>query len=339
MNYAVFDRDLALALNDPDGCVYSQESRQSATKRAVREYSRYFNKTRRYGTGNIVLSRPSTFLPTNTTQFGMVGATPSVGDVLTLDEYTAYSEQVTVLEVDPLVSNELYTDAGNLITIADPGTKFKHYDNASVQGSIGLQINQGQDTYPLPFDFILPEKESWDIAIGAKPATHTFVSFYDYAYAYSSQLSGVGWGGRANFGSGFGTLGYPNSFFPLPGQEGVVNYNGIQYGALIRWLIDASPRMVVQPTPIATATLDFYYFCCHSIASIPEDDAEICLLYAKYSVISAYAAKLATKTEIQIASTLQRNPESSVKRLNEVAAVALEEFNVRTKFIPILALA
>lgn len=283
---------LAQALGDPSSAIFTADAIQTGRNRAVLEYGRWRPQLRRMGTGAL-------FVQPNTGQAVavMTGGPFLAGDVLTIEPFTANSETLTVSSAAP--AGETVEQTVRLASVTFTANIAKSHAAGVFVSKItstvtgGLTIVQNQDTYALPYDFVRPHQESFDIAVGARASVRRGNAFYDAAYGISGALSGVGYAGQMNYGSGYGgTLGGSASPFAMNAQGQVVS--GASADEVVyRFLLSANPMLVITPVPAAGQTLDFFYWGGHTVESVPDADLSPLLDYATWAVIDGYARSLA----------------------------------------------
>lgn len=291
MNANQFDVALASSLGDEitapgqNGAVYTYARRLQATIRAIREYSRYRPKMRRYGTANVFGNFAS-----GVNFIVMVGGTFNPNDKITLDPFTPSSEQVIVQSVVQYTPVDFTTSlaTSNLIEVTfTTNTTFAHNDGAfATKPQPGLVTAANQDTYYLPLDWIEVDQNSFDLSFGVKLTEKADDGFYDASYYIARQLSGFGFGSSSNYGVG-NPFGYAISGDPFNNPAGAPG-GGLGGGVIALTILKSdSSQLIIQPTPTGDATFDFFYYGGHTVATTPLSDEEPILTYAEYSAISA----------------------------------------------------
>jgi hypothetical protein len=239
---------------------------------------------------------------------------------------------VTVTAVAPSSTGVQDAAATQIITISSP-TVNAHYEGCAIAPTaVGLSIQPGTDTYLLPRDFIDIDKESFDLAVGAKSTQRRGNSFFDSSYIIAQQLSGVGYGGASNYGPSFPS-GYPIAGNPFDNPNSGVASRGTSE-TIFRFLRQGQPQLVITPVPQgATVTLDFFYRGSHTIASIPDADIDAVLHYAAYVLYQGQAAALNQGGDLKIGDREQFYSKNAAQ-LNALAKCALEEFERRVRLVP-----
>jgi hypothetical protein len=330
-----FDVDLSLALGDEvscsgaDGDTYSAASRRASTARAIREYSRYRSRLRRYGTADLFQQSS-----TGDTAILVVGGTFLNGDKITLDSGSAYSETATVANVTTAVNfagTPVQTLSVCQINLSAP-LLYSHSSGILVSRAMpGLSIVSGQDTYNLPTDWIEPEQTSFDVAVGAKASYVHQTSFYDATFMFEALLSGANENDTSNYSVGNMITGEwpfsgdpndnPNGFSPLSGPTGC----GV---TVWRFYKGIPARLRIMPVPIQDALIDFDYFGSHTLSSIPSDDFSAVMAYACYSARMSRASAMSSQSDIKIGDVSKMRVVGA-KSLLDLAAADLLEFNRR----------
>ena len=199
-----------------------------------------------------------------------------------------------------------------------------------------LELVAGQDVYPLPADFLAPDQESFDAAIGGSSEVRALGSYYSLIYQASSQFATSGWGAGTTYGPV-----NPMGWAPIAGNiydnpnSGMPQARGAEY----RFMRQRNPELIVSPAPAAARSLTFFYNAQHTIptaatdSSLADDDSNLMLLYAKYLACLALStgALQVMKYEIE-GEKVDRSKAPQEYRL--LADTALEKFEAETRFIP-----
>jgi len=316
---------LARALGDPNHSTYSTDDLIAAILRSVAAYSQYFPCLRRMGCGQLVASCKAgeeTILCT--------GGILSGGEVLTLGYGTPKAETVTIAGIAEQETDIAVTQYTRLI-LESPTTNAHAFGDLLQPATPGLTIAGPIDTYPLPKDFIKVEQSSFDMAVGAKLCYVKQNGFYDATTIISNQLSGTGFGRSMNWGP------QSNYQYPLVGN---INNNpnagvSIPGQQVYRFYLSDSPYLRCVPAPQGSAILDFDYYGCQTIASVPSADQELIVLYATWAAASAYAKNLNTAGggDLKI-EDYETKVSANVKALNEIAEKAYAKWEDKVRFTP-----
>jgi hypothetical protein len=279
MNLSLATTELALALGDPTNGTYSANALQSALLRSVRAYSQYRPCLRRIGTSTLVL--PVT-APTATLY--VTGGVLVIGNVLTLDAGSPNAETVTILRLAN-DNDGAQPTAYTTLTLTTSTAKTHLAGALILPVTPGLNVTAGIDTCLLPADFVRPEQSTFDMAVGAKLSYRKGDGYYDASYLISNQLSGTGFGRAANWGP-MSSVAYPLVGNPLDNPNSGINQPG---QAAFRFYLSDTPSLRIIPSPNTAYVLDFDYYGCQTIASVPSADQEIIMLYACYAAATAQA--------------------------------------------------
>lgn len=312
--YHLLDRAVRTTLDD-EALVFGQGDAGAAGASALRAYSRYRPILRRMGTG--VLLEP---VIRGAESLLVLGGPFRAGQTLTLDGLGGTPEAVIVGGLG-LHERGMRDALGCLeITVAS-ATTYAHSAGALLTAdSPGLAIQSGVDTYALPFDWMEVDQDSFDLAIGARaaPVRQGGFFFFGGIYQQSAQLSGIGYGLRGDFGSGFGqSVGTPAGLFGLPADA----TNQIRY----LFHSDLPPRLTIVPAPVEDRLLDFWYQGCHTLETVPESDGDALVAYATYVALSAQSAQVA-RLEDRVAGDERALYSKSREGLNAEAQSALARF-------------
>ncbi|WP_144240927.1 hypothetical protein [Fimbriimonas ginsengisoli] len=311
MDIARFDLELKSALGDVDGALYDATARTAAMWRAVREYSRYHPVQRQYGTGAVALEAA----PGSNT-ISLVGGPVRPGDVIQLDPFFS-PETVTVQSIALPAGTD--GSASTVTATLTAPTAVKHLAGVSfARSTTGLAIAIGTGAYALPLDFQQPNQESFDLAVGDRAQVSRTNAYYDAVYGVTMAQSGVGFGYRQGFGTGY--LNYGRN----PNGGGQSSSSQTIY----RFVPGVPPVLTVTPTPAAARTLDFYYLGQHVPATVPDSEIDALLVFASYAAMTARAASSSAMLPFKQAG-VEEEWDKVAKALNETAAMALQDWERR----------
>ncbi len=274
MDYNRLDQLLAASLDDLAGESYSDDARQAAILLAIREYSRYVPVLRRLGCG-ITLNA----LAVGGTSIIATGGMFNVGEQIIVGLGTN-AETCTISAVSPDASYGLDLGAPTQLTV---GALTKNHRKGTyvAKATIGLQIVPGVDTYELPPDFIKPDQDSLDLAVGARATIKKTSAFYDSAYLNTNRLSGP----------------TPNTSQNV--QGGIRNYQNNPNGGgfaqnpsevLYRFSLSGLPILTIYPVPTANRTLDFYYSASQTVDTVPDSDLDAIVALCTAKALSQRAS-------------------------------------------------
>lgn len=202
---------------------------------------------------------------------------------------------------------------------------------------VGLAITAGQDTYTLPADFITPDRDSFDDAIGMTSALGGAGGYYSLIYGLANRFSSTGYGSSSNFGSSAWYGLAPIIGNPLDNPNGGMPQLVPTTYTFIR---SATPQLIIEPAPTTSTTLTFFYRALHVVptantpCTIAQEDERLVYLYAKYLRCMAIATGRSAALKYEINGEKidhSKAPEYYAAQ----AAVALTEFEKLTRFIPI----
>lgn len=319
MNLVKFDNDLAGSLGDRESNFYSGADRLNASMQAAIEYSKYRPFRRRFGTGRLFTS-----MVIGDTSIIVVGGPFKQNDVLTLEPYNGNSEQLTVQSVIRGGDSAIQLDAVTRVTFTAP-CAFDHSIGALITPtSPGLTINPNQDWYELPPDWRRPDQATFDMAIGAKAAVKRGDSYYDAVYVFSNQLSGVGAGYQMLSGPMYRGL-YPIAGDPFQNPNGMMGRTLVNQPTTFRFEDGEPPLLNVTPVPASGKTLDFFYLGSHTFDTLPREDANAIMSYAKYVCHLARASRLGSRMNYSEDDTTE-NPSQNADSLQKLAEFEFQEF-------------
>lgn len=291
MNSTRLDSSLAIRLFDTSGLIWDANARGQAIASAVREYSRFFPLLRKFGMGNLVNGN----LAIGDTTMTAVGGPWAVGDSIILDPYVSAAETVTVTAVSA-PSETSASSVGYLETIGISATTKAHVSGAYiVKTALGFRTAAGTPTYALPRDFLLPDTASMQIAFGNKTTNSRQVQFYGDAYTFSGPLVASLFGMSQDFQS-FGFVGPFNvNTATIPGI--VPLQFGATMGVMFAFTQGDQPLVNIAPAPVLATTLDFSYYGCHAVETIPDAQLELLLQKCIVCAIQAKNADMASRQD------------------------------------------
>lgn len=330
MNATAFDAALAATLRDVGGATWTPTDRQTATRKAVMRYSQYRPALRRYGTGAVW-----TAVGSGGNTIDVVGGTWFNGDTILIDPLQAPEapltvEGVTAVSADPTTTSPVLqlTISGNLANAHGVNALVTHQPPAGYV-TPGLLIVPGTDTYLLPGDFVRPEQESFDLAVGAKASVRRGNGFYDAAYDISNALSGTGWGSSSNFAGTYQAGGASNQqyFAALPGGTAIAGSQSSSE-TVYRFLTNMPKMLVITPIPQTAMLLDYYYRGMHTTDSAPEEDSDAILAQATAEALLMQAVPYALDGEMKT-TDLDTRSSKSVQGFTALAQRYADTFNRR----------
>jgi len=316
MDYTRLDQLLMSSLDDPTGSKFGDDARASAIALAIREYSRYVPVQRRIGAGILQDS-----LAPGDTSITVTGGPWSVGDLVKVG-LGASQETLTLTAVEPDTSYPVPLGAPTRITFG-AATKTNARGAYVTKPTVGLQILAGVDTYELPADFVSPDQESLDIAIGAKALVKKTSSYYDSSYTNAMRLVGPTPNASQNV----------RGAIPYPGYWRNPNANILPSGVTFRFSLAGQPILQITPVPVADLTLDFYYNAQQTVETIPDADLD--------AIIDLCAAKALSQRAVTLGrqGSYKEGDESvdlakAADALQEQAKMRQEKFDRYFRFRP-----
>lgn len=198
-----------------------------------------------------------------------------------------------------------------------------------------LSLVAGTDTYSLPADFIEPDRESFDAAIGLTSDARMAGSIYSLIYAAASRFQASGFGSAANWG-GSHTFG----FAPMHGHPADNPNGGAPQAAqtTFTFIRSATPSVIVKPAPTVTGDLEFFYKARHVVptasadTTIPEEDIGLALLYAKYLRCEALATGKAAIGRYKLENE-EIHADKGADQYRGLAKAALDAFNANVVMV------
>ena len=328
MDSTRFDRTLAEQLGDSDGLVYGPTLRQTALAAAVRAYSRYRGFKRRYGTGHLYMGAP-----VGTDTIFAVGGPFAAGSTITLDYGASYSETVVILSVSMATPEDLLVSAATKIKLTAVLTKQHNEGGFISQTTLGLTIAAGVDMYLLPPDFIEPDRDSWDMATGARRWVKRTESFYDGVYRQSELIGGVGYGQSTTFRPGTGLGG---GFVGVPANSaGTVSTAGSVGNETLFEFIDGYPPMLqISPVPQIAYSFDFRYIAQALPANIPDEAFDALIAQAHAVCLESRIAVLGQSGDAK-EDDVSESPSATIKALRDAADAQRKVFYGYVAGIPL----
>jgi hypothetical protein len=339
MDATFFTNQLSAGLTAQGGVTCIAAGLNNALMLATLAYSAIRPVLRRIGDAQLVSS-----ITAGTTTMTIVGGLYKAGDTIYLD-YTGINEQTaTVVSCVPLSSQ------GGNATIAIAAKLQTLTISAGITGSIdegalitttavapnrGLLLAVGRDTYRLPGDFVRVDQDSFDLAIGARATIKRGQGFYDAAYSIGDKYSGVGFGGRMNYGAS-NLSGYPINGNPFNSPNALASGVVPQYGDVVfRFSEQQNKTLTMTPVPTTARYLDFYYQGCHIPASLPAEDFDAIIAYAMSLVYQSLASDFAGQSGGEVFGITEKGDRSAAE-YGKMAAVQKTIFDQRVRFRPIL---
>lgn len=276
MDVTTYLTQLNQQVKDPFGAPFSQDALKSFMALAVREYSRYRPLKRVFGTGGLsVFAKPTDVV------IIAVGGPFLIGSTIVLDPFTPWQETAVILDVqriDPSIS-PVPVGTPVTITLTTPLT-ITHYPGAIIANSpTGLAVSASTGTYMMPNDFMSEDRDSFDLATGARRSVKKEESFYDGVYRYSQAIQGIGPGLAQNFLGGS-----PNSAGSYPGVPALPSGNlNVGYSSCAQYTFSGGDQkfLMITPTPNKNFTLDFYYNALQQPETIPDSDMDALIDYGQ----------------------------------------------------------
>ena len=293
MDLQLLDATLAQMLNDPNGKTYPPSMRAMAEALAVRAYSRWIAYKRRFGTGAL-------YIPGQIGQNNIltVGGPFIVGSIITLDALTPWSETFTVTNVQRADSDQApFVGTPLSLTLSGNMVNYHPLPTTVTQVNFGLTTVIGQDTYVMPYDFLDPDTETWDMAIGSRRWIKRQETFYDGVYSQSQAIFGVDYGMAQNFtGSpGIGTGLFGGGFLGITVPDGSPAIGPISGGSnetLYTFIQGDATILLVSPAPNRVVTYDFQYYAQQQPSTIPDADLDALADAAQGACYETWAAYL-----------------------------------------------
>ena len=321
MNAARFDQLLTTALGgESQVSPPSDIERQAATLRAVAEYSRWRPALRRYGTGFLVDP-----VPAGADSVQVSGGLWEAGEQVKIGMETA-----TVQEAEIGGTSFAATVPVVTLKLTAPLASPKRTGTTVTQqpGAVGLRFVADQDLYPLPPDWIGAQPGGIEEALGLGTGrkTDTFAS----PFPASGRLSGTGFGRSVGFGSGYGAARYDG----IGRVVGEVYGGGAGGGEPYRILPGGeTPLLLLGEAPRIGRRAELFYKGIHSIESVPQQDEDVVLSYARYALFSSRAAGFGGDLKWS-EEGVSEDPTASAAALGKLATMALTEFESRIRHVP-----
>lgn len=289
---------------------------------AVRQYSFYQPTQKRWGTASLLSS-----IPTGTAIIQTTGIQISAGQQFTLGYGLPTAETVTVASATPpQFSQGIGMPQAVTLTAV---TNYPHSASEIIYPTaIGLSVQPNIDQYIMPSDFLEPEMDTFQLAIGSRVSYRNQSSFYGQLYSNAEKFSAVGIGDRLNFG-GYGgvsmvLMGGPT---PLPvSSQNVVPYYSFRNNVPI--------VMTIWPAPQYPVILDFWYYAICQPSDVPDDMMDAVLDYAMFIVLTDMAAQMGSASSDFKDSDVEETPSQSSYRLSQIADKHKDRFDVRVRKRP-----
>ncbi len=327
MDVVRFDDSLASILPDQAGRSFPQKVRLEAMLSAVSEYSRFRPLRKRFGTGRVYARALA-----GNNYITVLGGPFNVGDTLLVEpQNPSNTETFVIQDVQVAPVTLINSTPGSILTLSGSLSRDHPVGTYVAPPNPGLQLGQNQEYYALPGDWLYPDQTSFDLAVGERASVKREPGYYDASYAYSNQLSGVGFGGSQNYG--FVTAGR----YPLVGNpfrnpnSGVANIT--PQGVLYHFENAEPPFLQVSPVPSGTGKIDFYYFGFHTADTVPYEDQELCQHYARYKCYLAKAGYWGTKLDYGEAGVTE-SPSANISALMKLAQDALDNWEKYMRRLP-----
>lgn len=318
MNFDRLDKQLRRSLGDNCGDGYDEQLRFGAIATALREYSRFVPLLRRMGTG--VLSDATA---AGAIELLVTGGPFAVGDIVKIG-LGASMETRTISAVAPDQTSGNEVGSGTIITVA--ALTFAHRQGEFItRATVGLLLVAGVDTYELPSDFIGPDLDSLDLAIGSRATIKKGNGFFDAAYTNSNNYSGPMPNPRPNYGGA--TVNYSNP------NMGVFGPSGME--TLYRFTMAGTPILTISPAPAASRTLDIYYQAQQTVDTVHDSDLDAVLHLCKAEAVSARATTLGELGSWSEGSVKENNS-AGASSLMEIATQERAIFDKHFRFRPVL---
>lgn len=332
MDSTFLTTQISAALTSTGGVTCTAAGLQTALLLSVLAYSSYRPVLRQMGEAQTVSNAAI-----SATSLVVVGGLFTVGQSVYVDYCGPNEYTTTISAITP------YADQGGdasigiaakLSTITVPALPAAITEGAivypvPVSNNSGLQLTVNRERYRLPGDFVRPDQDSLDTALGMKSSVNRGQGFYDAAYSIGSLYSQVGYGQRTDFGAGYAS-GYPIVGNPYNNPNGAPGQ--VPPGTtVLRFLLQSNPTLVISPPPGQSWWLNFYYFGCHVPASIPAHDADAVISYALYSVFNALASDFAGQGGVTVFGITERGDKSAAE-YRTIAANYLAQFESRIRF-------
>lgn len=318
MDVRRFDKMLAQGLFDSSGARFGPNARLVAMSEAVRAYSRFRRCRRRYGFAVLYQDLSD---PVDTTIY-VSGAVIPVGTSITISSGFPWAETFSVVSVEPANLDDFLVGFPLKVTLSGTPAN-RHKAGALISHAFpGFRAVAGQELYPLPFDFIAQDQQSWDIAMGTRTWIKQQESFYDGVYRFSELIGGVGYGQSQQF-RGLPGVGSPFVAIPSGPTGGTVPPS--PPGSTMSILEGTPPMLQVSPAPTAARTYDVYYYGQCLPEEVPDHDMDALLSKAKSYAYRYHAASFAgeiTWREGEVSET----PGASVDAYVKLAEQAEQEW-------------
>lgn len=325
--FASLDAKLAGQLFDPSGTYYNAGLRAEALRAALMEYSRYFPQHTRYGVGTLAKDALG-----SDTEITVIGDFWKNGDTIRIGAYSETEETRTVSGVQVVEGDDTEVLPRVSLGLTQALTYTHEAGEVVAKDPLGLVLTSGVDTYLLPKDWLYPDINTFDLAIGVKSQVRRTVSYYDALYRVTSRLSQWGFGRAQNVGliPIYGT--YPLMGNPFSNvNEGMTDSQQVVF----RFVSGAQPMLYISLPPAITKSVDIWYYRMQDFPTLPLEAVEPVLHYAKYAVYTAQASRVSQGLDFQEADVAEF-PSRSAQALTQMAAAEKAHFEQFTRHRPIM---
>ncbi len=276
----------------------------------------------------------------------VVGMPPALeGHLVVAMSGSSGSGTVTLADnlINPIAANTpiwqvLQTDDQILSAIINAQTHYGTYRPRLVRYTLDILANQ--DTYTLPSDWIEPDQESLDQAIGSRSNASAMGSYYNFTYDLSNSYALTGFGSAITFG--------PSAFYQYSPIFGDINDNpnsGIATNNQPLVLIfqrETPPSLVVEPMPSGDTSWDIFYRAVYPAPTptadfvVRQEDVPYVLEWAKGLRYLALAATRAGLSSLK-AGGIEASYVKSADQYQALAKAAFDIFNQNLRDIPFAA--
>jgi hypothetical protein len=279
------------------------------------------------GTGNLV----NTVKATQDTIY-LAGGPFQVNDTITLEPYTPLSETFTINSIVNAPDAPEQMTTIQKVQLSAPLLNDHGAGSYLLNGTLGLRVIDGQDTYWLPLDWMDVEGNSFDIAFGLKTSAQRVNTFWSGA-DYTMLLSGASWGVASNY---LATSTFFNLPIPIPFSTEGWPTPGIGMLLVTTYTFyDGPPHLVIDPMRLSGGDFQFDYFASHIPETIPDYRIEALVAYAAYTCYVARQGILAGQPSYK-QDYRELFSHLSAAAMEKAAARALEDWCIRLAERPIL---
>lgn len=329
MDLTELDQTLALVLNDPNGATYTPALRARAESLAIRAYSRFIAYKRRFGTGSLYSQGNI-----GDTSILSVGGPFSNGSVITLDAGLPWQETFTVTSIARATSNAApFVGVPLQLNLNAPLANLHPTPTTITQVNLGLTTVVGYDTYFMPYDFVDPDIDTWDIATGARRWVKRQESFYDGVYSQSQDIMGVSYGMSQNFQ---GAPGFGGAFLGASTGTSTPAIGGLNLGSpgFDYTFIEGNPTvLIISPVPTYANTLDFMYISSQSPDTIPDSDLDAVCDMAQSECYRFLSGVMAGKISY-MEGFISEHANLNARELNALADAKQASFDIKVRQRP-----